>query len=88
MFEPATDQPSPAWPPDVRIAEGYLLPKAGASDLRATKDPMRWRELLEFRAAGVAAEIKRAHGAAQSAWGLPPDQLGGGEHDHSLRSRR
>ena len=83
MFEPATDRPSPAWPPGVRIAEGYLLPKADASDLRETKDPMRWRELLEFHAAGVAAEIKRAHGAAQSAWGLSPDQLGGGERDHS-----
>ena len=81
MFEPATEPPSTAWPPGARIAEEYFLPKADASDLRATKDPMRWRELLEFRAAGVAAEIKRAHGAAQSAWGLSPDKLDGGERD-------
>ena len=79
MFEPASDRPSPAWPPGVRIAEGCLLPKAAASDLRATKDPMHWRELLEFRAAGVTAEVKRAYGAAQLAWGLPPDKLDGGE---------
>ena len=83
MFELATDPPSPAWPPEVRIAEGYLLPKAEASDLRETKDPMRWRELLEFRAAGVAAEVKRVYGAAQVAWGLPPDDLDGGERDPS-----
>ena len=81
MFEPATEPPSTAWPPGARIAEEYFLPKADASDLRETKDPMRWRELLEFRAAGVAAEIKRAHGAAQSAWGLSPDKLDGGERD-------
>ena len=82
MFEPATDRPSPAvWPPGVRIAGGYLLPKADASDLRGTKDPMRWRELLEFRAAGVATEVNRAYGAAQLAWGLSPDKLGGGERD-------
>ena len=85
MFEAATDRPSPAWPPGVRIAEGCLLPKAAASDLRATKDPMRWRELLEFRAAGVTAEVKRAYGAAQLAWGLPPDKLDGGEHVPSAR---
>ena len=84
-FEPASGRPSPAWPPDVRIAGGYLLPKADASDLRATKDPMRWRELLEFRAAGVTAEVKRAYGAAQLAWGLPPDKLDGGERVPSAR---
>jgi hypothetical protein len=85
MFEAASDRPSPAWPPGVRIAEGCLLPKAAASDLRATKDPMRWRELLEFRAAGVTAEVKRAYGAAQLAWGLPPDKLDGGERVPSAR---
>ena len=81
MFEPATEPPAPAWPPGVRITEGYFLPKADANDLRETKDPMRWRELLEFRAAGVAAEIKRAYGAAQFAWGLSPDRLDGVARD-------
>ena len=81
MFKLATDRPSPAWPPGVRIADGYLLPKAVASDLRETKDPMRWRERLEFRAAEVAAEVKRVYGAAQVAWGLSPDKLDGGERE-------
>jgi hypothetical protein len=81
MFKLATDRPSPAWLPGLQIAEGYLLPKADASDLRETKDPMRWRELLEFRAAGVAAEVKGAYGAAQVAWGLSPDRLDGEEPD-------
>ena len=81
LFEPAPDRPSPAWLPGVRIAEGYLLPAADARDLRATKDPARWRELLELRAATVAGEVKRAYGAAQAAWGLAPDRLDGGERD-------
>ena len=81
MFKLATDRPSPAWPPGLRIADGYLLPKAVASDLRETKDPMRWRERLEFRAAEVAAEVKRGYGAAQVAWGLSPDKLDGEERD-------
>ena len=81
MFTLATDRPSPAWPPGLRIADGYLLPKADASDLRETKDPMRWRERLEFRAAEVAAEIKRGYGAAQVAWGLSPDKLDSGERE-------
>ncbi|MDQ1300233.1 MAG: hypothetical protein QG637_150, partial [Chloroflexota bacterium] len=65
VFELATERPAPAWPPAVRIAEGYLLRKAAASDLHETQDPQRWLELLNFRIARVATEIQETYHAAQ-----------------------
>lgn len=81
MFKLAGDQPVRAWPPALQIAAGYLLPSADASALRETKDPLRWGEFLAFRAAGAAAEIKKAYRAAQVAWGLAADRLDGGARD-------
>jgi hypothetical protein len=72
MFELATDQPSPGWPPELRVAEGYILPKALANDLRKTKDPLRWRELLESRAVEAAAEVEGVYAAGRGGAGPIP----------------
>jgi hypothetical protein len=73
LFEPATERPAFEWPPVVQIAEGRRLAQIDASDLRAARDPRRWLELLQGRAAAVAAEVEEASEAAQVAWGLAAD---------------
>ena len=85
MFEPATDRRPPRGRPVCGSPKDTSCRKRMRAICRETKDPMRWRELLEFRAAGVAAEVKRADGATRFAWGLSPDELDGGERVPSAR---
>ncbi|MCX7668473.1 MAG: hypothetical protein N2439_00175, partial [Anaerolineae bacterium] len=72
LFEP----PVAAWPPAVRIAEGYFLARTDAADLRTTQELRYWPDLLERRTAGIAAEIEEAYRAAQAAWGATADGCG------------
>jgi hypothetical protein len=81
MFELAANQPSAGWPPELRVTEGYILPKAVANDLRKTRDPLHWRELLERRATEAAVDVNAVYGRAQVAWGLLSEKPEGSARD-------
>lgn len=69
MFELAANQPGSGWPPELRVARRYILPKALVNELRKTKDPLRWRELLDNREAAAEEEVKGTQAASRDAAG-------------------